>query len=509
MGRTRKFTEELYSALYEYANSTNYDWLWTYISWEIRDAFGDVDLTEESDGYQKYLQGIVEINNYTVDKLHTIFNNVKSLDDNYSKLLSQVNDEVEDYTTIIKRLRESIGDVNFENNFSKMGFLTSVAVEAETMTMIRWREILKKDAGEITQEEYAMLAAYLVKNGDEELLQEMLVACYDYREVAEYQNGGGITTIRVIYESPEKIQQLAAAMANLSEVWTAAQSLGYTGEDQGEAFRAVQYALLLEKLAENKELSMLTQQSIFTDNRTELLSDLIDVTYDEMTDAVSVAVCPYNAELSGSYCDYVIEKRNKMQYTVSYPSIGCIAWTQVQDEAHTYINAYMESENNVGGAMAEETVSQLMGLVIGEIPDPNKVMAVTSAVGSVAGAGVGAYIGSKDTTVQECMALEELGPMLNTFQLVYVGVDTNGEISNHECSVFGSTDTADCIEAFNRYMQSEEGEQAAKLISYKAFPEGKLTYEYLVEHPGEVAGMIKAIETRADISASFERGMAE
>lgn len=504
MGRIRKFTEEIYTTLQEYANSSNYEWLWTYISWEIQDAFSDVDLTEETDGYQKYLQGIVEINDYTSEKLHSIYSNVGSIDRTYGDILSQVNEEVRDYTTIIKRLRESIVDVNFEGTFSKPVFLTSVATEAQTMMMVRWREILKKSADEITEEEYAILAAYLVKTGDEELLEEMLIACYDVREVAEYQNGGGLTTTRVIYESPKKIEELAKAMQNLSNVWTAAQSLDYTGEDQSGAFRAVQYTLLLQKLAQHEEISMLSQQGIWSKEGRTLLEDIIEVHYDTKTGAVTATLCPYNEKLSGSYCDYAVEKNQKMQYTVSYPAIGSSAWAEIQKESHSYINAAL-SGDRAPEAMTEEAIKQILGVVKGMIPGADEVTAVMDIVN----AGVKAEVAAHDTTVQDSMALEDMGLMFDTFQLAYVGIDTNGEVKNHEYAIYGSEETANWIEAFNRYMQSEEGELATKLISYQELPEGKLTLEYLVNAPEEVAAMINEICDDRAYGPAFRQGMQD
>lgn len=505
MGRTRKFTVDMYDTLASCVESEGYEWLWTYISWEIQEAFSDVDLTDEVDGYQKYLEGIVEVNDYTKEKLHTIFSNVKSIDVTYGNILTRVNEEVKDYTTIIKRLRESIGDVNFKENFSRDTFLATVAAEAQTMTMVRWREILKKDADDITEEEYMLLAAYLIKNGDEELLKEMLVACYDYKTVAEYQNGGYLVTTRVIYESPEKIEKLSEAMNGLMRVWSATQSLGYTGEEkQDEMFRAVQYGVLLQKLSQYKELSILSQQNTATGVRRVLTEELFEFDYDAKTGSIKATLCPYDEALSGSYCDYAIEKNNRLQISVTYPAIGSSAWAKLQDEAFTYINAYTGSGERAPEAMTKETISQFMSMAIGEIPGADAVQFVWGIVN----AGASAEAEAHDTTVVNSEAIANMGLMCDTFQLVYVGTDTNGEIAQHEFSLYQSTETANWLEAFNRYMQSEEGEGAADYINYANLPGGGMTFEYIVKNPGEVAEMIMKIERNKDYNPAFFKGLS-
>lgn len=100
-----------------------------------------------------------------------------------------------------------------------------------------------------------------------------------------------------------------------------------------------------------------------------------------------------------------------------------------------------------------------------------------------------------------------MGLMCDTFQLVYVGTDVNGEVAQHEFSFYQSVETANWLEAFNRYMQSEEGEGAAKLIGYAGLPGGELTFEYIVEKPGEVADMIKCIEEDYSVNQGFQTGI--
>lgn len=44
-----------------------------------------------------------------------------------------------DFDTIINKLKESISDVNFENNFSKDGFINSLPKETENIIGVNWK----------------------------------------------------------------------------------------------------------------------------------------------------------------------------------------------------------------------------------------------------------------------------------------------------------------------------------------------------------------------------------
>ncbi len=504
MGRTRKFTVDMYDTLADCTQSEGLEWLWTYIGWEMREAFGDTDLTEESDSYQKYLEGIVKINDYTKEKLHTIFENVKSVDRTYGDLLNRMNEEVEDYTTIVRRLRESIGSVNFVESFSGDTFLAGIEAEAQMMQMIRWREILQKDARDITAEEYMLLAAYLVRSGDAELLESMLIECYDYKSAGEYQNGYGLETTRVIFESPEKIEKLAAAMGQLVLIWEAAQRLDYTGEETQEAqFRAVQYATLLQKLAEYKELSLLSQESL-TGDRCVLLESIFQISSDEKTGELIAEICPYHKEKSYSYCDYAVEMGNKLEISVSYPAIGDSAWAQMEGETFDYVRLYAGVDESVAEMVRNKLVSMGLELLPGAALENSKWQAVQD----IAGIGVEVFE-NKWTSgkIEESLELTDRGLMCSIFQLAYVGLSVNGQVEQHEVHLHPSAETENRLEAFNRYMQSEEGKKAAEEIGYMNLPNGQMTLEYILENSDEVAGMIKSIDENAGIKSSFYAGI--
>lgn len=97
--------------------------------------------------------------------------------------------------------------------------------------------------------------------------------------------------------------------------------------------------------------------------------------------------------------------------------------------------------------------------------------------------------------------------MCDTFQLMFVGMDTNKEVSRYDFSLYESSETEAWIEAFNQYMQSEEGHDAANYIGYENFPEGKLTFAYIAENEAEVAEMINVINGNIDYSSKFTDGI--
>lgn len=338
-------------------------------------------------------------------------------------------------TIIVNIFCKSVVGTSDEAELSETVSIADEGTEHSVMVKAPWGEVLKREASDISEEEYRELAVYLAECEDEKLFEDMLKACYDYREKAEYRNGGGFVTTRVVYESPEKIEKFAEAMTNLSEEWQEEQGLGYTREENRSVFRAVQYALVLQKIAQNKEIVVVSQCTP-TGERRELLDDLFEISYDARTFAITATLCPYEEKFFLSYCDYRLEKNNKIQYIVSYPAIGASAWSEMQEEESTY--------NLVFGK--EEPLSQRLGL------------------------------------------------MFSTFQLVYVSVVTDDGDIEHEYAMYESVETAGWIEAFNQYMQSEEGKYLASSIGYRNFPDGELTAKYLMENYEEVAIIVNWIE---------------
>ena len=174
MGRIRKFTQEAYDALQSGVSDDGeiLDFF-SDIPLNISNFFNSLELEDDLSNFQSYLRDISDFENYTAKKIDDIFRDVINVDETYATIFRDFNDRMTDFDTIINKLKESISDVNFENNFSKDGFINSLPKETENIIGVNWKNILDKDADDISDEEYNMIAEYIIKNGDADILEEI------------------------------------------------------------------------------------------------------------------------------------------------------------------------------------------------------------------------------------------------------------------------------------------------------------------------------------------------
>ena len=195
---------------------------------------------------------------------------------------------------------------------------------------------------------------------------------------------------------------------------------------------------------------------------------------------------------------------NKLEISVSYPAIGDSAWAQLEGETFDYVRLYAGVDESVAETVWNELVSMGLGLLPGVALEKSKWQAVPD----IAGIGVEVFE-NKWTSgkIEESLELADRGLMCSIFQLAYVGLSVNGQVEQHEVHLHPSAETENWLEAFNRYMQSEEGKKAAEEIGYMNLPNGEMTLEYILENSDEVAGMIKSIDENAGIKSSFYAGI--
>ena len=235
MGRIRKFTQEAYDALQSGVSDDGeiLDFF-SDIPLNISNFFNSLELEDDLSNFQSYLRDISDFENYTAKKIDDIFRDVINVDETYATIFRDFNDRMTDFDTIINKLKESISDVNFENNFSKDGFINSLPKETENIIGVNWKNILDKDADDISDEEYNMIAEYIIKNGDADILEEILVDCYTIkkpkngeRNPVVFDNGIEGKTEKYWYSLNKKYNGLSAAINRVTQIWIA---IGYTSE---------------------------------------------------------------------------------------------------------------------------------------------------------------------------------------------------------------------------------------------------------------------------------------
>ena len=295
MGRIRKFTQEAYDALQSGVSDDGeiLDFF-SDIPLNISNFFNSLELEDDLSNFQSYLRDISDFENYTAKKIDDIFRDVINVDETYATIFRDFNDRMTDFDTIINKLKESISDVNFENNFSKDGFINSLPKETENIIGVNWKNILDKDADDISDEEYNMIAEYIIKNGDADILEEILVDCYTIkkpkngeRNPVVFDNGIEGKTEKYWYSLNKKYNGLSAAINRVTQIWIA---IGYTSEsDERNRWisTAAQYNTFFKEFGKNKDLVMVREIKLDGTIK-ELNSNLIDIKNNKAGDLTAV-----------------------------------------------------------------------------------------------------------------------------------------------------------------------------------------------------------------------------
>ena len=295
MGRIRKFTQEAYDALQSGVSDDGeiLDFF-SDIPLNISNFFNSLELEDDLSNFQSYLRDISDFENYTAKKIDDIFRDVINVDETYATIFRDFNDRMTDFDTIINKLKESISDVNFENNFSKDGFINSLPKETENIIGVNWKNILDKDADDISDEEYNMIAEYIIKNVDADILEEILVDCYTIkkpkngeRNPVVFDNGIEGKTEKYWYSLNKKYNGLSAAINRVTQIWIA---IGYTSEsDERNRWisTAAQYNTFFKEFGKNKDLVMVREIKLDGTIK-ELNSNLIDIKNNKAGDLTAV-----------------------------------------------------------------------------------------------------------------------------------------------------------------------------------------------------------------------------
>lgn len=387
MGRTRKFTKEIYNALSEGVEDKEEVWdkvvdffsdIWT----SACNAFTGVSLEEDFSNFSTYLRDVADLNNYTAEEITNIFRNVEDVDVHYENVNRNANQQIRDYATIVKKLKEAISDVNFTNTYSTDTFLAAIPQEAQRLMGAQWENILSKDIEDITEEELNMIAIYLVQSGDEELLEDMIIQCYEIvqpdtgiKNPTVYQDATGHVVEKYRYTASAKLDMLAAAVKRVATTWVAVDcEMGDT--ELSWIHTAIQYDSLLSAMQKCDDLVMVTETSNYGDGtRRYLNEELIDITYN-FDGSISVAMYPYMSpaiSLEG-------EAQGKETLTISRVDEDAAGQDRLINHAFTYVNAYVGTEGGVMGALGTESVNQIASGVVGTVPGFSEVMGVISVV---------------------------------------------------------------------------------------------------------------------------------
>lgn len=480
MGRKRMFTQEVYEALEKGIVTEPFRDFFSDIPLHVQDAFGDVWLEEDLSNMERYMRDISDLNDYTEEKLKEIFQNVQKVDKRYGRLFQTQAETIGAFDTVVEKLTEAISNKNFVTEFDNIAFFTSVAQEGNILLQMKWHEILKKPANEITQQEYMQLAELLVRSGDAELLEDMLNMCYEYSDV-ESRSVGGITVTVVSYRANDKLKELAEAVNVVMQILQAScmEGLDINMNTRRNAIRINQ--LLQTFLSYSEVLDIATTENMMGDRKVTS-ERLIEISYTD-DELLQLQFFQYPGK------NQVWIEQQPTVISICTPVSGQTAEDKANAESFWYMAAYI-GDDTVGQAVTREAVNQVLAAIIGEVPGSS---IVTSIQGFVS-----AGINAAENPTENCWQIGNVGKVADIFELTYVSSDINGDASLHTSSFYPGQETAGLVAAFNEYMQNGTGAKAAIACGYNDLPNGELTVTYLVMHPDKVCEIFNMLNKEAE-----------
>lgn len=434
-------------------------------------AFNSPELAEDLSNLQEYLKDIADMNNYTENELANIFSNVQELDFYYKYMMDNIHEDFQNYGAVLRTLAKSIGDPQFAVRFSVEGLKAKVEKEYTALKGVGWRTILSKNPAEITDEEYAVIAAYLIRHGDETLLQSALIECYEYDRTESTNNGCGVTSVRVVHHPTEKGQKLLDAVTDEMNVCLTLEQQGLLSEDRMDILNnSVQYATLIHSILTVGEIEIASRSSTLTEDVDVQQEKLIEIHRTGTGDLVADVVSPGT---TGEAVDYTLE--NPKCITVSPLTRGESAEKLASNTAWNYVNAY--AGGNAWKAMGQETLSQIMETGLGYVPGWDEV----NAVAGILEAGVNAEL--TDSAIADCRQIDRLSDVMSQFDLYYIQTDIDGSLDSYAAFMYPGADTEKRIQELNESIKANE--LCVSDLVVAGLPT-ELDLAYIMNHPDEV-----------------------
>ncbi|MCA5014126.1 MULTISPECIES: hypothetical protein [unclassified Enterococcus] len=217
--------------------------------WGIFDTIGDwtmgiPELEQSQESFQEHFQAIVDKHNIGVKDFDTILEEIHKVDKEYAAQFDSILSEMEVFGNKLKNVAQLITPSVITSSQGKFTEILGVIHSKEINDLYRkctendqlWKDILSKDAGGISNEEYAALAlVYTTVDADK--LDDFLNACMnknedvDYNFAVEFQGLQDHTSWIVDKEKVDQILSMIQVMRDNSVIL-----LQYVDRDSEEEF---------------------------------------------------------------------------------------------------------------------------------------------------------------------------------------------------------------------------------------------------------------------------------
>ena len=533
MGRTWKFTEQIYEELRENVEKK--------ITTEFpAGMLGAGEWGMCGNPFEKYAdeveRGISKMNTY-VDmineaegfnkaKLDRVFNQIAEVDRNYGSQIKKCTEDIGHYNNVLEQLvgvmeqafsGSSNGNAVFD--FDREAFRATVKADKNAMDIAYVDRILSKDVSQITEEEYMEIAALLINQGrDTTLIQYILNSGYLWNFTDVWESEFGMSP-----EAVEGERQYSNAVFLPNE----------------------KYALLEAALKEfastlvmNKPLDNASTQYLDMLNNAIMYTNLLDMAWEHMYDSKwgypidtkeeyeklvlkDLFTIEYGTTSIGENAGFLVEIKNCYGFGAHYdleilkPFNSQSAPKGMDDLENAHINHYLKLDMSDRAYLSADIINRILGTEENKIKNNSmKYMMDLLHLGDYAGAvikvsglvsGVSADFEKhkeQQEVIDKFQKEGSLGSAIQTLDMYCSVGEYRGEENSAEITVYPTSVTEERIELVNRLLE-EGNEDYLKNVDVSNLPDGRLTVEFAIEHIDEVDKILDILEGNVREESSY------
>lgn len=539
MGRTWKFTEQIYEELSEAVDKkieTRFD------LGVVGSLYGnpfEKYADEINTGIAKmnaYVDRINEADGYNRTKLDRVFSRVMEIDSNYGKEIRKCTEELEHYRKVLYQLEVVMENalVNSSNgnavfDFDREAFQALVREDKNALDIAFVDRILSGDVATITAEDYMQIAVLLGNQNERDttLIQHILNSEYLWEFVnVSLINGDGVAqeaegqpSVGVMMPN-EKYILLAAALKEYAYAFVANKpETDVTTKYLNILNNALMYANLLD-MADNfwKDNTWNYQIGMEEDMKQIILRDLFTVGYGE----TSIKTTEENQENAQGHCGMLVTIKGlfgNAELEILKPFDGSSTITGLSDLEHTYVNHYLELDLSDREYVNNALINQIWSA--GESSAMNtaltrilEALRIGGAGNTTVTTGAGIIIGAAEDvkehqeTKENILKFQEKGDLSSTIHTLELYCNINNY--NHTFTggteatvvVYPTSVTERRIEMLNRLL-AEGLEEYRDDVNIADLPEGKFTLDFVINHIDEVDRILDTMENNIRNHSSY------
>lgn len=533
MGRTWKFTEQIYEELRENVDK------------KITTRFpggvlGSGNLGVFGNPFEKYASeidmGMSKMNTY-VDmineadgfdraRLDRVFGQIAETDKKYGNQIKKCTEDIVHYNNVLEQIVEVMGQAfkgsgngNAVFDFDREAFQALVKDDKNAMDIAYVDRILSKDVSEITEEEYMEIAALLINQGrDTTLIQYILNSGYLWNFTDVWEGEFGM--------SPEAV------------------------EGEGQYSNAVflpneKYVLLEAALKEfastlvmNKPLDNASTQYLDMLNNAIMYTNLLDMAWEHMYDSKwgypidtkeeyeklilkDLFTIEYGTTSIGENAGFLVEIKNCYGFGAHYdleilkPFNSQSAPKGMDDLENAHINHYLKLDMSDRAYLSADIINRILGTEENKIKNNSmKYMMDLLHLGDYAGAviKVSGLVSSVSADFEKHKEQQEvidkfqkegsLGSAIQTLDMYCSVGEYRGEENSAEITVYPTSVTEERIEMLNRLLEDEDISYMDE-VDTSMLPNGRFTMDFVVEHIDVVDNILDIMEDDVRANSSY------